>query len=463
MTEQKAVLHVIDDEPIIHEVLSQLLTAEGYEVELSSSGEEALGKYSARSFDLVLLDLLMPGLDGIEVLKSIKKIDPQAVIIIITAYASVESAITAMKMGAYDYVQKPFKHEELILTIERALEHKNLQDENVRLKEELDRKFSFESIIGRSRPMQRIFELIKATAPTRSTILIQGESGTGKELVARAIHQNSERRRYPFVVVNSGTLPPDLLESHLFGHVKGAFTGAVSQKEGLFEAADRGSIFFDEISTVNLETQAKLLRVMQDKEFMRLGGTKTIRVDTRIIAATNTDLEELIARKAFRQDLFYRLNVIKIELPSLRERKEDLPLLVKHFIDISGRENNKTIDGVSEDVMEIIEDYDWPGNVRELENLIERAVVLTKTKLITRSSLPPHLLDRERPGEEIETEEEAGRTFKDQTRDFQRKIILNALRRAKGVQKAAAHSLGLKPTTLNEMMKRLEIDANSLS
>ena len=463
MTEKKAALHVVDDEPIIHEVLSQLLTTEGYEVELSSSGEEALEKYSSRSFDLTLLDLLMPGLDGIEVLKSIKKIDPQAVIIIITAYASVESAIAAMKMGAYDYIQKPFKHGELILTIERALEHKDLQDENVRLKEELNRKFSFESIIGRSRPMQRIFELIRATAPTRSTILIQGESGTGKELVARAIHQNSDRRHYPFVVVNSGTLPPDLLESHLFGHVKGAFTGAVSQKEGLFEAADRGSIFFDEISTVSLETQAKLLRVMQDKEFMRLGGTKTIKVDTRIIAATNTDLEELIAGKAFRQDLFYRLNVIKIELPSLRERKEDIPLLVKHFIDISSRENNKTIDGVSEDVMEILENYDWPGNVRELENLIERAVVLTKTRLITRSSLPPHLLDRGARGEEIEAEEEEGRTFKDQTRDFQRRIILNALRRAKGVQKAAAHSLGLKPTTLNEMMKRLEIDANSLS
>ncbi|MFZ2053196.1 MAG: sigma-54 dependent transcriptional regulator [Candidatus Aminicenantales bacterium] len=463
MAEKKGTIHVIDDEPIIHEVLNQLLTAEGYEVDLSSSGEEALEKHSSQTHDMTLLDLLMPGLDGIEVLKNIKRIDPQAVIIIITAYASVESAIAAMKMGAYDYVQKPFKHDELILIIERALEHKRLQDENLRLKDELDRKFSFENIVGRSRPMDRIFDLIKATAPTRSTILIQGESGTGKELVARAIHQNSDRRHFPFVVVNSGTLPPDLLESHLFGHVKGAFTGAVSQKEGLFEAAERGSIFFDEISTVGLETQAKLLRVMQDKEFMRLGGTKTIKVDTRIIAATNTGLEELIARRAFRPDLFYRINVIKIELPPLRERKEDIPLLVKHFIDIYNRENEKTIEGITEDVLEILQNYDWPGNVRELENLIERAVVLTKSKLITRNTLPPFLLDRGTPDEKTEAEEEKERNFKEQTQDFQRRIILNALRRAKGTQKLAARSLGLKPTTLNEMMKRLKIDADSLS
>ena len=463
MAEKKGIVHVIDDEPIIHDVLNQLLSSEGYEVVLSSSGEEALEKHSSQFYAVTLLDLLMPGLDGIEVLRGIKRIDPQAVIIIITAYASVESAISAMKMGAYDYIQKPFKHDELLLIIERALEHKSLQDENLRLRDALDRKFAFENIIGRSQPMQRIYELIKATAPTRSTILIQGESGTGKELVARAIHQNSDRRRFPFVVVNSGALPPDLLESHLFGHVKGAFTGAVSQKNGLFETADRGSIFFDEISTVGFETQAKLLRVMQDKEFMRLGGTKTIRVDARIIAATNADLEELIERKAFRQDLFYRLNVIKIELPPLRERKDDIPLLVKHFIDIYRRENEKEIEGITDDVLEILEDYHWPGNVRELENLIERAVVLSKSKFITRNTLPPFLLDR-RPGDrDIAAEEEKVRSFKEQTQHYQRKVILNALRRAKGVQKQAARSLGLKPTTLNEMIKRLQIDVDSLS
>jgi two-component system response regulator PilR (NtrC family) len=462
MADERATIHVIDDEPIIHEVLSQLLTSEGYEVELSSSGEEALEKHSAEAFDVTLLDLLMPGLDGIEVLKSIKRIDPRAVIIIITAYASVESAIAAMKMGAYDYIQKPFKHDELLLTIKRALQHKSLQDENIRLKDELTRKYGFDNIIGRSRPMLRIFDLIKATAPTRSTILIQGESGTGKELVARAIHQNSDRRNFPFVVVNSGSLPPDLLESHLFGHVKGAFTGAVTQKQGLFEAADRGSIFFDEISTISLETQAKLLRVMQDKEFMMLGGTKTLRVDTRIIAATNTDLEELIARQAFRQDLFYRLNVIKIELPPLRERKEDVPLLVKHFIELFGRENKKDIEGVTDDVMEILEGYDWPGNVRELENLVERAVVLTKSRLLTRSSLPPLLLKRAAGAAEAGGAEESQGGFREKTRLYERKIIVDALRRAKGVQKKAAESLRLNPTTLNEMIKRLKIDVEDL-
>jgi DNA-binding NtrC family response regulator len=457
----KGIIHIIDDEPIIHEVLSQLLTSEGYEVELSSSGEEALQKHSSQAYDVILLDLLMPGLDGIEVLKGIKKMDPQAVIIIITAYASVESAIAAMKMGAYDYIQKPFKHDELLLTIARALEHKNLQDENIRLKDELIRRYGFENIIGKSKPMLKIFELIKATAPTRSTILIQGESGTGKELVARAIHQNSDRRNFPFVVVNSGSLPPDLLESHLFGHVKGAFTGAVSQKKGLFEEADKGSIFFDEISAINLDTQAKLLRVMQDKEFMRLGGTKTIRVDARIIAATNSDLEMLIAQKGFRQDLFYRLNVIKIELPPLRERKEDIALLVKHFIDLYARENKKNIEGVTEDIMEILESYDWPGNVRELENLIERAVVLTKSKLITRNSLPPFLLVRQPKEEALSASEGNDLTFKEQTQIYQKKVIVSALRRAKGVQKKAAKSLGLKPTTLNEMIKRLKIDLES--
>ncbi len=456
MTEHHTI-HVIDDEPIIHDVLSQLLISEGYDVEISSSGQEALEKHGAGDYDVVLLDLLMPGLDGIEVLKAIKKIDPLAVIIIITAYASIESAISAMKLGAYDYVQKPFKHEELLLTIQRAVEHRRLQDENIRLKDELTRKFGFDNIIGRGQPMSRVFDLIKATAPTRSTILIQGESGTGKELVARAIHQNSDRKNFTFVVVNSGSLPPDLLESHLFGHVRGAFTGAVSEKRGLFEAADRGSIFFDEISTLSLETQAKLLRVMQDKEFMRLGGTRTIKVDARIIAATNVDLEEMIERKAFRQDLFYRLNVIKIELPPLRERLEDIPPLVRHFIEVYGRENSKEIEGVSEDVMEILENHDWPGNVRELENVIERAVVLTKSKLITRGALPPVLVSGRHAAFDAGVRSGPGQTFKEQTRAFQKKVILDALRRAKGIQKNAAQSLGLKPTTLNEILKRLRI------
>jgi two-component system response regulator PilR (NtrC family) len=457
----RGIIHIIDDEPIIHDVLGQLLTSEGYEVEPSMSGEEALAKHSSQAFDLILLDLLMPGLDGIEVLKRIKRIDPQAMVIIITAYASVESAISAMKIGAFDYVQKPFKHDDLLMTIHRALEHKRLQDENTRLKDELRQKFSFENIIGKSKVMKNVFDLVKAVAPTRSTILLQGESGTGKELVARALHLHSERADFPFIIVNSGSLPPDLLESHLFGHVKGAFTGAVSLKMGLFEAADKGSIFFDEISSLNIETQAKLLRVLQEREFMRLGGTKTIKVDVRIITATNTNIEELIRQKTFRKDLFYRLNVIKIELPPLRDRKEDIPLLARHFIDIYSRENKKEIEGISEDVFEILDEYNWPGNVRELENLMERAVVLSKSKIITRSSLPPFFLREEAAEEEGLDSLDGSLDFKERTRYYQKKIIRTALKKTKGVQRKAARMLGVKPTTLNEMIKRLEIDVDN--
>jgi DNA-binding NtrC family response regulator len=460
--EKKEKIHIIDDEQIIHEVLGELLTSEGYEVEKSLSGEVALEKHASQPFDLVLLDLLMPGLDGIEVLKNLRKADPQAAIIIITAYASVESAISAMKSGAFDYVQKPFKHDELLLTVKRALEHKKLQEENLRLKDELKRKFSFENIIGKSKVMQDVFEVIKAVASTRSTILLEGESGTGKELVSRALHQNSDRAAFPFIVVNSGSLPPDLLESHLFGHVKGAFTGAVNHKQGLFEAADRGTIFFDEISSLNPETQAKLLRVMQGKEFMRLGGTKTIKVDARVIAATNADLEELIGQKRFRQDLFYRLNVIKIVLPPLREKKEDIPLLVRHFLTIYGKENKKEIIGVTEDVMEIFINYNWPGNIRELENLIERAVVLTKSKIISRESLPPFLLSSQDEAK-IFSEADNEHPLREHIQSLQKKAIISALAKSKGVQKKAASLLGVKPTTLNEMIKRLHIDITNLS
>jgi DNA-binding NtrC family response regulator len=458
----KGLIHIIDDEPVIHDVLGQLLTSEGYEVESSLSGEEALEKVPSQSSDVILLDILMPGMDGIEVLRRIKKINPLAAVIVITAYASVESAIDAMKIGALDYIQKPFKHDSLLLTLEKAMEHKRLQEENLRLKDELRQRFSFANIIGKSAVMKGVFDLVKAAAPTRSTILIQGESGTGKELVARAIHLNSNRADFPFVTVNSGSLPPDLLESHLFGHVKGAFTGAVALKKGLFETAEKGTIFFDEISSVNLETQAKLLRVMQEKEFMRLGGTEVIRVDVRIIAATNTDIEEMIAQKTFRKDLFYRLNVIKIEIPPLRQRREDIPLLVKHFVDLYGRENGKSIEGVSEDVFEILDAYHWPGNVRELENLIERAVVLSRSQVITRASLPPFLLAGCSGGEEAFVAGEESLDLKERTQSFQKKIIMAALKKTRGVQKQAARLLGVKPTTLNEMIKRLEIDTDDV-
>jgi DNA-binding NtrC family response regulator len=454
----KGLVHIIDDEPVIHDVLSELLTSEGYEVELSSSGEEALEKFPSPSFDVVLLDLLMPGLDGIEVLRRIRKVDPLTPVIIITAYGSVESAISAMKIGALDYVQKPFKHDDLLMSIEKAVERKRLQDENIRLKGELRQKFSFSKIIGKSQVMKNVFELVKAAAPTRSTILLQGESGTGKELVARAIHTNSNRSDAPFIIVNSGSLPPDLLESHLFGHVKGAFTGAVALKKGLFEAADKGTIFFDEISSISLETQAKLLRVMQEKEFMRLGGTQVIKVDVRILAATNTDIEELIGQKLFRKDLFYRLNVIKIEIPALRERKEDIPILVRHFLGIYCRENRKEIETVSPDVLEILDAHDWPGNVRELENLIERAVVLSSSNAITRDVLPPFFLQKSRMDDEPDLSSGESLDLHERTQAFQRRLIIATLKKTKGVQNKAARLLGVKATTLNEMIKRLNIE-----
>jgi two-component system response regulator PilR (NtrC family) len=460
--DQKEIIHIIDDEPIIYEVLQDLLTSEGYEVEISTNGEEALEKYEAQDFDLTLLDLLMPGIDGIEVLNRLKKMNPFAVVIIITAYASIESAIKAMKMGAFDYIQKPFKHEELLLVVQRAIAHSRLQEENLRLKDELKRKFSFENIIGKSEVMNQVFEIIKASAPTRSTVLIEGESGTGKELVARAIHQNSDRVSHPFIIVNSGSLPPDLLESHVFGHVKGAFTGAISEKQGLFEAADKGTIFFDEISSLNLDTQAKLLRVMQDREFMKLGGTKTIKVDVRVIAATNTDIEELIVLNTFREDLYYRLNVIKIELPPLRQRKEDIPLLARHFLETYSKENNKEFLDVSEEVMDILEEYEWPGNVRELENLIERAVVLSKSKVITRESLPSFLSPSQRDATPLFTTSNGDLNLRRQIQEYQKKAIINALKKSKGVQKKAASLLGVKPTTLNEMIKRLDIDVTDM-
>lgn len=456
-------IHIIDDEPIVYEVLQDFLTSEGYAVEISTGGEEALNKHSSLAVDLILLDLLMPGMDGIEVLKRLKKIDPQVVVIIITAYASIESAISAMKIGAYDYIQKPFKHDELLLVVERAIAHRRLQEENLRLKDELKRKFSFENIIGKSESMNSIFEIIKASAPTRSTILVQGESGTGKELVARAIHLNSDRATAPFIIVNSGSLPPDLLESQVFGHVKGAFTGAVSEKKGLFEAADKGTIFFDEISSLNLDTQAKLLRVMQDREFMKLGGTKTIRVDARVIAATNTDLEEMIRLKKFREDLFFRLNVIKIELPPLRDRKGDVPLLTKHFLDMYSKENNKEILGISDEVVEILENYDWPGNIRELQNLIERAVVLTKSKIITRENLPSFLRPSGKEESYTFAPSDEDLNLRRQIQEYQKRAIINALAKSKGVQKKAASLLGVKPTTLNEMIKRLNIDVDQIS
>ncbi len=357
---------------------------------LASSGEEGLDLARSTPFDAAIVDVMMPGMDGIAALEELKKIDEDLPVVMVTAFASVETAISAMKRGAFDYITKPFKNDEVLVVVRNAVERRQLVAENTALRQSLQAQAQkFSGIIGRSPRMNQVFNLIIQAAPSRSTILITGESGTGKELVARAIHANSPRADRAFVTVNSGNLPPDLLESTLFGHVKGAFTGAINPKKGLYDLADKGSIFFDEIGNIPLETQAKLLRVMQEREFMRLGGMETIRVDARIIAATNCDLKEMVDDGRFREDLYYRLHVINIYLPPLRERKDDIPPLMQHFLEKYSEENGKPDIELKPEALDLLMDYNWPGNVRELENVIERAVVLSSDRQHRRRSRFP--------------------------------------------------------------------------
>jgi len=454
---------IIDDEEVLQDVLSSLIRKEGHLAISALSGEEALQVLEREEIDLVLLDLMLPGMSGQEVLRQIRRRDPDQVVVVITAYSSIEGAIEAMKEGAFHYIPKPFKNEEVLLTINKGLEQRRLAAENRALKEQLRQRFSFDNIIGKSKPMQQVFELIRLAAPARSNMLILGESGTGKELVAKAIHHHSRRASGPFVTVNSGSMPPDLLESNLFGHVKGAFTGAISNKKGLFELANNGSVFFDEIGNIPLDTQAKLLRVIQEKEFMRLGGVDTVKVDVRLIAATNADLDGLVASGAFREDLYYRLNVITLNLPPLRKRTEDIPLLARHFLGYYAAENEKRLREISPRAMEVLMDYHWPGNVRELENAVERAVALSTGDVLDVDllplavrqpgafSLPPTALPAN------------GVSFKEAVSSYERQLIVKALKAAGGVQKRAAELLQVKPTTLHEMMKRLNISAEGLA
>jgi len=449
---------VVDDEEIMREILDALLTREGYTVRLASGGAEGLDIAREVPIAAAVVDVMMPGMDGLTVLDELKKIDDDIAVIMITAFASVETAIAAMKRGAFDYVTKPFKNDEVLLVLRNAVERGQLVAENRALKQNLQERYSkFGNIIGRSQRMRQVFDLIIQAAPSRSTILIAGESGTGKELVARAIHSNSPRATRAFVTVNSGNLPPDLLESNLFGHVKGAFTGAVYPKKGLFEMADRGSIFFDEIGNVPIETQPKLLRVMQEREFMRLGGVENIKVDVRIIAATNVDLRQMMEEQRFREDLYYRLHVITVQLPALRERKDDIPLLVQHFLHKYGTENEKPGLELRPDALDLLLEYDWPGNVRELENAIERAVVLSTGPTIGEDLVPDQVRNRpvfKMPQFTLPAE---GIWFNEVTADFEKRVIESTLEAAGGVQKKAAELLHLKPTTLNEMIKRHDI------
>ncbi|NOT26596.1 MAG: sigma-54-dependent Fis family transcriptional regulator [Acidobacteria bacterium] len=442
----------------MREILDALLTREGYHVRLASSGAEGIELAKAVPFDAAIVDVMMPGIDGIGTLEEIKKIDDDLPVLMITAFASVESAIAAMKRGAFDYITKPFKNDEVLLVVRNAVERRRLRSENLALRQTLRSQHqSFPGIVGRSPKMRQVFDLIVQAAPSRSTILITGESGTGKELAARSIHSNSSRSDRAFVTVNSGNLPSDLLESTLFGHVKGAFTGAVYPKKGLCDLADKGTIFFDEIGNIALETQAKLLRVMQEREFMRLGGMETIKVDVRIVAATNCDLREMVADGRFREDLFYRLHVINVSLPPLRERKEDIPVLANHFLVKYGEENRKNGLELTAEALDVLTDYDWPGNVRELENVIERAVVLTSQPRIDTNLIPENV--RSAPMFHIPrfTLPPEGISFKDVITNVEKRLIESTLEASGGVQKRAAELLHIKPTTLNEMIKRYDI------
>src|SRR5512134_2715421 len=442
---------VADDEEIMREVLETLLAREGYQVHLASSGEEALELARTIPVDAAIVDVMMPGIDGIATLHELRKLDDDLPVLMITAFASVETAIAAMKLGAFDYITKPFKNDEVLIVVRNAVERRQLVAENTALKQTLQAQYRrFAGIIGGSPRMKQVFDLILQAAPSRSTILVTGESGTGKELVARAIHSNSPRAERAFVTVNSGNLPSDLLESTLFGHVKGAFTGAINPKKGLYDLADKGSIFFDEIGNIQPETQAKLLRVMQEREFMRLGGMETIRIDARIIAATNCDLKEMVDEGRFREDLYYRLHVINIYLPPLRERKDDVPLLAQHFLEKYREENNKRDIELGADALDLLMDYDWPGNVRELENVMERAVVLSSGPRIGTDLIPDHV--KTPPAFQIPkfVVPPEGISFRDVVTSVEKRLIESTLEAAGGVQKRAAELLGIKPTTLNE-------------
>ncbi|HEV2988309.1 MAG TPA: sigma-54 dependent transcriptional regulator [Candidatus Angelobacter sp.] len=447
---------IIDDEVAIRESLETLLEFEGYSVQSAGTGEQGLAKLGECPFDLVLLDFALPDRNGLEILAEIRDRDPQLAVIMITAYGTVDNAVRAMQGGANNFIQKPWDNEKLLADVRAAISRRRAEEENEQLKRALKQRYNFENIVGKSEVMLKIFDLVSQVAPSRSTVLIQGESGTGKELIAKAIHANSPRKNRPFVPVNSGSMPTDLLESTLFGHVKGAFTSAVSSKKGLFEVADGGTIFLDEIGTMSLETQAKILRVVQDKKFMHLGGVHEIQVDVRVIAATNIDLKTLVREGRFREDLFYRLNVITVDLPPLRSRTEDIPLLVNHFLTMFSVENGKSARHVSSEALRPIMDYGWPGNVRELENVIERAVVLSNGPMIGIDLLPDHIVGRGSAGKIFEHRPDA--SLFEIIEDCERRIIMEMLEKCNWNQTEAADRFHIPLSTLNQKIKRLSIE-----
>jgi DNA-binding NtrC family response regulator len=447
---------IIDDNPEIRESLETLLEIEGYHTDGAETAEGGLALLSNSVYDLVLLDIGLPDRSGLEVLEEIRDRDPNLPVIMITAQGTIENAVRAMSSGATNFIQKPWDNEKLLADISAAVARRRAEEENQQLKRALKQRYNFENIVGKAEPMLRIFDLIAQVAPSRSTVLIQGESGTGKELIAKAIHANSPRKDRPFVPVNTGSMPTDLLESTLFGHVKGAFTSAIASKKGLFEVADRGTIFLDEIGSMSIETQAKILRVLQDRKFMHLGGVNEIQVDVRIIAATNVDLKQLVKEGRFREDLYYRLNVITVDLPPLRTRREDIPLLVQHFLQRFCTENGKPLLNIAAEAMRPLVDYGWPGNVRELENVIERAVVLAPGMTIGSDLLPECVVGRAPIADLLEERPDA--SLFDIMEECERRIIINMLEKCNWNQTDAAERFRIPLSTLNQKIKRLNIE-----
>ena len=449
---------LVDDEQNTREALSIALGREGYNIIPASSGGEGMKLLEKEPVDLIITDLMMPGVSGMDLLDFARKHRPEVMVIMITGHASVETAITAMKNGAFDYITKPIKLDEVKIVIHQAADKRNLLLENISLKKELKGKYTFDNIIGTSRPMQEIFSIMERVVNSDSTVLITGDSGTGKELVAKALHYNGPRKENPFVAINCAAIPSELLESELFGHVKGSFTGAVANKPGKFEQANTGTMFLDEIGSMSMALQGKLLRVLQEKEIERVGGAKPMKIDVRIISATNTDLEKAVRKGLFRDDLFYRLNVIPIHLPSLKDRAEDIPMLAAHFIGKYNEKLKKGIKGLASGVMDYLVAYEWPGNIRELENVIERAVTLTDGEYIQESALPQSILGV--VGQEfysVPQIPDRGTDLEKELEGFEAAMIRMALKKTGGIKTKAAELLNLKRTTLIEKMRRLNL------
>jgi DNA-binding NtrC family response regulator len=449
---------VIDDEPLMRMTIQDALVAEGYKVITAETGGNGLTLLRENQTDMVITDLRLPDMDGIQMLREVKTVSPETPVILITAYGSIDSAVTAMKEGASDYLTKPFSMDELLLIIRRILRIRELEEENLSLRKKVEERYGLEGLVGKSPQMLKIYDLIETVSQTDTTVLVYGESGTGKEMVANAIHLQSPRKKGPFVKVNCAALPETLLETELFGHEKGAFTGALKQRKGRFEMADTGTLFLDEIGDISPAVQVKLLRVLQEREFERVGGNETLSVDVRLICATQKDLKEEIRKGAFREDLYYRLNVVPVILPPLRERREDVLLLADHFIDKFSKKMGKEIVGLSEDAKTLLLRYPFPGNIRELENLLERAIALIKGKIIQAEDLPDEVCGQSTSIQDVCQRIRGSKPLASATKLFEKEYIQSVLEKTQGKKGQAADTLGISRKTLWEKIKELEIE-----